>query len=217
MIDRYERMVKHLLAQFTDTEVLKAVFYAVSEELAEIDVVLDDLQNNRWIDTGEGVQLDGIGQIVSRDRNLTNAIALSFFGFEGQLNTKGFGQARFKSYDEPYLASMKLSDTEYRMFLWAKVFKNNSFAYGNDTLRSLQYVFNTKNILVQNVGNAKINIGIGRKLTDNEKLLLGQMELFVKPAGVGLIFLSEFEGYVFGFKGQIYAKGFGQAPFASAF
>ena len=50
MIDRYERMIKHLLAQFFNTEILKAMFYAVSEELAEIDVALDDLQNKRWID-----------------------------------------------------------------------------------------------------------------------------------------------------------------------
>lgn len=217
MIDRYERMVKHLLVQFSNTEILKAILYAISEELSELDIVFDDLQNKRWINTGEGVQLDGIGQIVSRDRKLVNTIALSFFGFEGQLNAKSFGQARFRIYEEPYISSTKLSDPEYRMFLWAKVFKNNSFAYGNDTLRSLQYVFNTKNILVQNAGNAKINIGIGRKLTDNEKLLLKQMELFIKPAGVGLIFLSEFEGYVFGFEGQFNTKGFGQAPFASAF
>lgn len=217
MIDRYERMLQHLLAQFTDTKVLKAIFYAISEELTEIAIALDDLQNKRWIDTGEGVQLDGIGELIGRNRKIAGAIAIPFFGFEGQINTKGFGQARFRDYSESFLTSTLLQDPEYKTILWAKVFKNNSLAYGDDTLKSIQTIFKTKNVIVQNAGNAKIIIGIGKKITESDILLINKLDLFVRAAGIGFLFISDFDGYAFGFKGQAFTKGFGKAAFATTF
>lgn len=216
-MSRYDDMVKHLLGQFGKAEVIKAIFYALFLEFEELDKGLDDLKNKRWIDTGEGAQLDGIGQIVDMDRTVTGLRLLKFFGFRGQRNVTGFNQAPFRGYHEEYLTSLILNDKQYRQILHAKVWKNNTYAYTNDTVKSLQIIFGTNTIIVQNVGNAKIRISIGKLTSEDEKILIEGIDLLVRAAGVGYEFYNEFDKYAFGFKGQTYCKGFGQAPFSHFF
>lgn len=217
-MSRYDSMNKHLLAQFSDTEVMQAIFYAVSEEMQLIDTALKDLKEKRWINTGQGAQLDGIGHIVDRNRLIENAIVISFFGFENQTNTTGFGQARFREYSEPYLSSTSLRDDEYRLILWAKVNKNNSLCYMNDTIKSIQFIFNVDTVILQDIYNAKFIIGIGRILTGNEIVFANALDLIVRPAGVSCQSMTHFDkDNVFGFYNQKIAKGFGQAPLAEIF
>ena len=59
-MNRYDDMNKHLLEQFNKAEVIKAIFYALFLEFKEMDTAISDLENKRWIDTGEGAQLDGV-------------------------------------------------------------------------------------------------------------------------------------------------------------
>lgn len=215
-MSRYESMEKHMLAQFSKAEIMQAIFYALAEELDELDTVCNDLKNKRWIDTGEGVQLDGIGTIVDRDRILRDAIALEFFGFSGQANATGFNQARFRGYNEAYLSSYRLEDAEYRMLLWMKVFKNNSYATYEDTIKSLQYTFDAETVVVQDIGNAKFVVGIGKVLSSNEILMANAVDLFIRGCGIGVKFVSNFNKNVFGFQNQKVASGFGIGAFASS-
>lgn len=217
-MNRYESMMNHLLVQFSNTKVLQAIFCAISDELQLLDDTFNNLKEKRWIDTGEGAQLDGIGEIVDRNRLINNAITINFFGFENQINTTGFNQARFREYSEPYLSSTSLSDEEYRLILWAKVNKNNSLCYMNDTIKSIQFIFKTDIAIVQDIYNAKFIVGIGRKLTKNEILFANALDLIVRPAGVSCQSMTHFDkDNVFGFYNQKFAKGFGQAPLSEIF
>ncbi len=226
-IDHVERMRQHLISQFQwdvvddkiygDKPVLRAVLTALGEEMDEINGAITDLKNNRWIDTAEGVQLDGIGEIVDRDRQIDEAIAIKVFGFYGQPNVAGFGQARFRGANESNLASYILEDTEYRLVLALKAMKNNSRATAEDTIQSLKYVFNAPTVALQEVGNANIVVAIGRELTDNDMLLANAVDLIIRAGGVGLKYKSFFPGAYFGFLGQPNAAGFGQGAFARMF
>lgn len=206
-----------MLAQFDNNTVMQAFFYAVAQEIELLNAAFDDLKNKRWIDTGEGVQLDGIGEIIDRGRLIGAAIYLEYFGFAGQNGAKNFGEARFRTHDDPMTATTKLADPEYRLILWSKVFKNNSLGYVNDTVKSVQFIFNVNNVIIQDAGNAKFMIGVGKKLSANEILLAKSLDLMIRAGGVGCVFMSQFDGYAFGFAGQKYAKGFGQAPFSTIF
>lgn len=217
-MNRYDSMKKHLLVQFSNTKILQAIFYAISEELQLLDTALNDLKNKRWIDTAEGKQLDGIGEIIDRNRLINNAITIKFFGFENQTNTTGFNQARFKEKSEPYLSSTSLADEEYRLILWAKVNKNNSLCYTSDTIKSIQFIFETDVAIVQDIYNAKFIVGVGKKLTKNEILFANALDLIVRPAGVTCQSMTHFnKNKVFGFHNQKFSKGFGQAPLAEIF
>lgn len=208
----------HLLAQYQDKPIMYALIESICEEMDEIDVVINDLNTKRWIDTAEGVQLDGLGDIVERDRIVNQSIQLTFFGFEGQPNSLGFGQARFRSAEESYLSSSKLSDDEYRLVLRAKVFKNCSLTYAEDTINSLKFLFDTDRIILSEIGNAKFIVAVGRELTVNEITLVKALDLYVRAGGVGCQFMTHFDyGKTFGFANQKGAVGFGQGKFASIF
>ena len=209
-------MLEHKLAQYYDTPIIDALLYAVSAELDELESAFNDLKYKRWIDTGEGVQLDGIGTILNRPRKIDKSIALQFFGFENQMNTVGFGQARFRSYGDGYLVSTSLDDYEYRKILWLKVFKNCSFATANDTIKSVGIIFGVDLVIMQEIGNAKFSLSVNRVLSQSEILLAKAVDMLIRAGGVGCEFISNYNGdNFFGFNHQKGAKGFGVGEFAS--
>lgn len=211
-------MKRHLIGQFDKKPVIDAILEAVGEEMDEISGAFEDLRNRRWIDTGDGVQLDGIGKIVDRDRIIENSIQLEFFGFFGQPNTLGFESGRFRDVWEEYLASNRLQDTEYRKALWQKVFKNSSPGTAEDTIASLRFVFDTDNVVLQERGNAKIAIAIGRELTSNDISIANAVDLFIRSGGVGVEWQVYYDSEsFFGFLGQTGAKGFDAGKFADIF
>lgn len=226
-IDHTDRMRQHLISQFQweiidskiygDKPVLRAILSALGAEMDELNQAVNDLKNKRWIDAAEGVQLDGIGEIVDRSRQIDKAIAVKVFGFYGQPNIVGFGQARFKGANESNLESYILDDTEYKLVLALKAMKNNSRATAEDTINSLKYIYNAPAISYEEVGNANVIVGIGKKLTDNEKLLANAVDLVVRAGGVGMKYKSYYPSNYFGFLGQPNARGFGVGSFAHIF
>ena len=226
-IDHTDRMRQHLISQFQwdvidekiydDKPVLRAILTAFGAEMDELNQAINDIKNKRWIDTAEGVQLDGIGEIVDRNRQIDKAIAVQVFGFQGQPNIAGFGEARFRGANESTLATYILDDSEYKLVLALKAMKNNSRATAEDTINSLKYIYNAPAISYEEVGNANVIVGIGKKLTDNEKLLANAVDLVVKAGGVGMKYKSYYPSNYFGFLGQPNACGFGVGSFAHIF
>ena len=214
-MSKSEEMKAHLIKQFWEKPILAAELEALGEEFSEIEAALYDLREKRWIDTGVGVQLDGIGEIVGRDRIIANAIALPFFGFYGQPNILGFEVGRFRDSGEAWQASTVLGDAEYRLILWAKVFKNITKCTFEDTIKSLTFIFRIDTVVVEDAGNAKIRIAIGRKLTSAEIVTIRAYNLLIRGGGIGIryVVMYEKDGY-FGFLGQKNALGFDEGEFA---
>lgn len=210
-----ERMISHLIGQFQDKPVIEAELEALGAELDALRSAFDDLRNKRWIDTGEGVQLDGIGTIVNRDRTIQDSLQLDFFGFSGQDNSQTFGVGRFRSINENWLASTRLEDDDYRKILWLKVFYDSSQATGDELIHCLRVLFDAQNIILHEVGNAKIIVGIGRRLTANDIRLARTLHLITLGGGIGLRDVEMFDGNYFGFLGQPNALGFEQGTFAN--
>lgn len=209
-----ERMTNHLLMQFSKSINLQSVLVALGEELDELATALDDLQNKRWIDTGSGVQLDNIGVLIDRSRNIAGAIQLEFFGFIDQPNTLTFGVGRFRdSTIVSYTVSSVLDDESYRPVLWHKVSKDSTDGTAESTIESLKFIFNAPFVIVEEKGNAKFDIGIGRELTDNDVTLARAVNLFIKAGGVGIGSTYEIPTRYFGFRGQPNAYGFEEGSF----
>ena len=210
-----ERMISHLIAQFHDKPVIEAELDALGAELELLRLVFDDLKNKLWIDTGEGAQLDGIGTIVNRSRTILDSLQLDFFGFSGQDNSQTFGIGRFRSINKSWLTSSKLSDDDYRKILWLKVFCDSSQATGDELIYCLRVLFDVQNIVLHEVGNAKIMVGIGRRLTANDIRLVRTLNLIPLGGGIGLQAVEMFDTDYFGFLGQPGAKTFGVGSWAT--
>lgn len=201
--------------QFKDKPILGSLLIALGGELDELKQVFSDLEQKRWIDTGEGAQLDGIGTIVDRERIIPKAIPVPFFAFADQPNALSFGVGRFRDNGEAWLSSARLNDPEYRLVLWAKVAKNTSLGTTEDTIESLKFVFKAPTVFLFEAGNAKFVVGIGRKLTAAEVVMAKALDLMVRAGGVGILWQAHFDyKNYFGFFGQRNAKGFDVGTFA---
>ena len=204
-----ERMINHLIMQFGDSAILHIILNAFGAELDELRAAYDDLLNKRWIDTGAGVQLDNIGVLIDRSRRINGSIQLDFFAFYDQPNALTFGVGRFR--DTPavaYLASSTLDDETYRPVLWHKIAKDTATGTAESTIESVKFIFDAPYVTLTELGNAKIGVGIGRELNDNDVTLARALDLFVRAGGVGLDFVEEIPNDFFGFVDQPDAKGF---------
>ena len=214
-MSRIERMMEHLLAQFDSKFVIDTLLSALAEELDLIESAMIDVQEKRWIDTGEGVQLDGIGRIVDRTRIVDKAIAEKFFGFDGQTGIDTFGKARFRSVGDEYLSITELNDYIYRRILWAKVFYDNSNGTIPDILQSTRKILNTQNVSIAEVGNANFHLIIGGNLSESQILLMKSLNLIVKGGGIGIKYIVVYnDKNYFGFRHQPNSKGFGIGEFS---
>lgn len=206
---RSESMISHLLMQFSKSVNMQIFLNALGEELDELTQALNDLQNKRWIDTGSGVQLDNIGVLIDRSRNIAGSIQLEFFAFYDQPNALSFGVGRFRDTPAvPYTATSTLDDETYRPVLWHKVSKDTTTGTAESTIESVKFIYNAPFITITELGNAKIGIGVGRELTDNDIVLARALDLFIRAGGVGLDFVEEIPDPYFGFVDQGDAKGF---------
>ena len=214
-MNRIERMRGHLIAQFSDKPIIDTLLQVVAEELNVLYSAIIDVQEKRWIDTGEGVQLDGIGRIINRSRNIDKAVSDTFFGFDGQTGIGTFGKARFRSVGEEYLATARLNDDMYRRVLWAKVFYDISNGTIPDILQSTRKILNTESVSLVEINNANLYLIIGANLTESQILLMKELGLIVKGGGIGMKYIITFnENNYFGFRNQPNAKGFGIGEFA---
>ena len=209
-----ERMINHLIMQFSKSVNMQAFLTALGDELDELNQALDDLQNKRWIDTGSGVQLDNIGVLIDRSRQVAGAIQLEFFGFIDQPNIQTFGIGRFRDTTAvPYTASSVLDDEAYRPVLWHKVSKDTTDGTTESTIESLKFIFNAPFVIIEEKGNAKFDIGIGRELSDNDITLARAINLFIKAGGVGVDLKYQLPQKYFGFRGEPNAYGFEEGSF----
>lgn len=203
-----ERMINHLIIQFGNSPILHIILNAFGAELDELRAAYDDLLNKRWIDTGSGIQLDNIGVLIDRSRRINGSIQLEFFAFYDQPNALSFGVGRFRDTAAvSYLASSTLDDESYRPVLWHKIAKNTATGTAENTIESVKFIYSAPYVTLTELGNAKIGIGIGRDLNDNDIILARALDLSIRAGGVGVDFVTEIPTDFFGFIDQN-AKGF---------
>lgn len=66
--DHVSLALSRLASQFKDSPKLNAMLSSLIAPANDVEGQLDDLANKRWIDTAEGLQLDGLGNIVVEPR-----------------------------------------------------------------------------------------------------------------------------------------------------
>lgn len=70
--DYCARNKERIIEQFEDKPLLLGLMCSLVTPLQELEFVYDDLYTKRWLDSSEGVQLDGIGDIVGLSRQGLN-------------------------------------------------------------------------------------------------------------------------------------------------
>ena len=71
-IDRAEQALKLLVEQYRGSERIQGLIRAVANQLTEVDEARVQAWTKRWLDTAEGKQLDGLGEILGATRQGRN-------------------------------------------------------------------------------------------------------------------------------------------------
>ena len=208
-------------AQYTESQKFLAYIRALLASSAELEAVLQKVAEQVDIDLAEGVNLDVIGEIVGISRIIPASVQLAFFGFQDNAAALNFGEegsqgigARFYDEGEPYLATSVLNDPEFRLLIRAKIVKNHALGTNEDVIAGLAYLFGggmAIQVAVEDIGGMAIQVAVGRPLTYLEKVLITNLDVLPRPAGVRI---SQRVTYsttsYFGFDGQNSALSFGE-------
>ena len=224
-IEQYLEVARsRVTEQFKDKEVFDKYLQLLVGGKIELQEVFRQLMQERSIDTAVGAQLDIIGDIVGQPRELIDSSLLSFFAFQGYPEAESYGDLNNNSlggayYDlrNPLTGNTLLTDEQYRLFIKAKIIKNNTNATPNQFIDFMKFVFGVELSLVVAEGDAEFTIMLGKELSSFERVLLtyvsyssGYPSRFIpKPIGVRVNFGQFIAGNYFGFQGAPNAKGYG--------
>ena len=192
----------HFLAQHIGKAKTESFVRSFYPPLNVLDKALNDLYTLRWLDTAEGVQLDGIGSIVGIPRSIANSIYIPFFGFSVQISGRGFGVARMRHKREPYAQSSILGDVEYRAVIHLKISLNNGHGTAEEIIHAFNSSLQVTRTRVEDQGNANARVYINDFIMpyDPRSQLLEYM--IPKAAGVKLWPYYVNADYIFGFINQ---------------
>ena len=178
---------QHWPAQFNDGSRIEALVRALASPLNGGQEAVRQLLDERWLDTAQGAQLDGIGDIVGLSRIIDDVAYVEFFGFLGQPGIAGFGVGRFRREFESIIGgSTELLDPEYRRLLYWKIAINNGHGTAPEIIAALKPIFDVDRVIVQDIGNAKIAIWVNRLPGVSDPLMVNAARWVPKAAGVGL-------------------------------
>lgn len=217
IINHKKLAISRLATQYRDSGKLISYIQSLLYEADTLEQVYIDLLDKRWIDTATGINLDILGSIVGQSRELIVAEKFDYFGFLGNPQSQSFGTlsdpsigGRFRFLNEPTLGIRSLVDSEYRVFIKARIVRNSTSSTPEDIISQLRYLFDSPLILIREGQDAFYEISIGRRLTLNEKSILTQTDIVPKTAGVRVGYVIEFESNdFFSFKGVPGSLGFG--------
>ena len=165
-----EKLRRDLLEQFKDKPNIEVLQEALAKELEEVHKFFDELNTLRWLQTAEGVQLDGIGDIVVMSR----AEALVVSRMAG--------------------VNIPMDDDNYRLYLTFKIHLNTNECTYSDVFRALKMFWARTPLYYSEDPNqpATIIITIPERISAIEWNVL-QIATMVKAAGVGLHYILHAE------------------------
>ena len=219
-VDYLETANSRLTEQFQDKKLVNKYLQIIIEQSVEIQDVLKTLKQDRLLDTATGKQLDILGDIVGQSRIVADANLIAYFGFKNTFLAESFGDLNnpsvggiFLSLGESELGTRTLTDDAYRIFIKARIFKNNSTATPEEFLDMLRFVFNPDGVRLQETGNASIRVDFGGQIGTFEKIILKAAKevgnILPIPLGVGFESAEYDPEDFFAFDGVPGARGFG--------
>ncbi len=151
----YPVELHEVISQYQDSPNLKAYIDTFVDEGKNIITDLESLTMALATDCVTGKALDQIGEIVGQDRIWYDPFSIPWFGFEGAANPLQLGFDQGKLWDgitDVTANFIEADDTTHRMFIKAKMAKNNFKGTVNAMLDSL-FMITCRTDIRLNTGN----------------------------------------------------------------
>ena len=207
----YSPDLEKLIYQYQGSPRVRALCEALLTEYGTIAGVTAALRTRLDIDASQGVQLDGIGEIVGRPRPLTVQIdPADAFAFDGPDPGAGFSGegrpdigGRFVGVNGLIIGAMP--DEQYRVLIRATIFAN----YAKSTLDNIaaygRFVLGAEINVTEGIGF--VDISVGRPLSPPEIEIIRETIPLAAGIRLGQITFSLGDGG-FGFAGDERNSGF---------
>ena len=177
--DYLEEMRDRVTFAFEDSPIFDRFLRLLNAGNEDLQEVFRQLLQERSVDTAVGAQLDIIGDIVGQPRVLIQADNMPFFGFMGHSQAESYGDENIPSvggfyWDEnkPLAGDVTLSDTQYRLFIKAKIIKNVTRGTPEDIIRFIEFVFGVEVVNILTDSDAHTTILVDDSLNNFELSLL---------------------------------------------
>lgn len=212
--DEYEKL---LIVQYADKPKASATVSAIVSRFKNISDVIEQFESAFDLDTAIGAQLDIIGKIVGISRNVEGVIPKIFFGFDDNVNARGFGLAPFYTTDQAQYTDTQLSDSDYRFFIRMKIAKNHVKATMSDDNGSNlnAVILSMFEGYAYMVDNKDMTVTIYIENSPKSYLLpyAITLDLIPLPQAVDIKYISITAREPFGFSNNPNAFGFGNGSF----
>lgn len=197
-----------LATQFKVSENIKTLLTSLSDD--ETESTLDDLLNNRLLDSAVGKQLDGLGKILGLNRPFLSVDVQGVFGFLTDPTSLAFGDINNLDLGGnfvDYTATRQLAnDDTYRKLLKAKTIINSSSMTAEETIRTISVMFDNAKVRYALTTNLSPTYTIEKVLTAFE---IGLLEILPKLLGIdNVTYIAIDEVEQFGFLGDDDSLGF---------
>lgn len=190
IVDHRALAQSRLATQFREASNLINYIRSLLREADDLETVFQDLLNDRYLDTAEGVQLDILGEIIGLSRTEVLSTGDDFFGFFGAISAGTFdstssevSSALFLSISDEEYPQAIVTDTQYRRLLRAAIIKNNMTPTVNNVISAVMIGFDSTPVVIAE-SKADFTVTFDRVLTDDEKLYVITSKLTPRPAGV---------------------------------
>lgn len=202
-----------LIWQYRRKPKASATIRAITSETKNTFQNVIDLAKILNIDEAQGKALDLVGRHVGINRVLNQAIAKEYFGFLGSISSLGFNQGEFYRYGDALSGSVRLTDSDYRFFIKAKILKNYQDGTIGNIVDSVRYLFGANSNVVDNQ-DMTMNLLVNAKNMNSLILYaVSKLDICVRPIGVMYKFIILTSDRPFGFDGDATSFGFNDGSF----
>lgn len=207
-----------LIVQYSDKPKASETISSIVKRFKNNFDLLEQMEDAFDLDNAVGKQLDIIGKIVGISRNVDGVIPKIFFGFDGNVNARGFDSAAFYTLDQQQYTDTQLSDSDYRFFIRMKIVKNHAKATMSDDNGS-----NLNNIVLSMfdgyaymVDNKDMSVTIYVENSPKSYLLpyAISLDLIPLPQAVEVKYISLIARKSFGFSNNQNSFGFSSGSFS---
>lgn len=218
-IDEYAKL---LIKQYYNKAKARAEIELKIGEYEKLYNIINTFPDEFDIDLAYGDRLDLIGKIVGVTRSVGEVVDKIGFGFEENLNARGFADkynaldssAPFVEKFTPNYTDLQLDDPTFRLIIKAKIAVNNASAYMvSDERISVQQVIQSafqNRAWVVDRYDMSIDLYISPTYEGQYLRLINNLNLLPKPQGVRYNqIVSAERTQTFGFDDNEYALGFG--------
>ena len=220
------------MSDFTDIykELVILQYYQKEKAQGEIKVYSDEFENvysflNEFftqfdIDQATGDRLDKIGKIVGISRIVEGGVIKKFFGYAGASNALAYDEGRYFVEGDDLFTDSELTDGQYRVFIKAKISKNNASAVlvadERDGLQdAIQFLFDGEAYVTDNQ-NMTLNLYVSDEIPEDDLILIIQADLIPRPQAVRYNWIVQVDPETpFGYEGATNASAYDVGTYAN--